>query len=173
MRKDFKLNSEASKGFSLIEMLVVLTVFAILAIITSQTLILTLRGAKKAETSVTVRNNLDFAISTIERQIHNASEIQLADCDGSEVQILRFKDKDNFDNSFSCIDVGSDGYIASGSARLTSEDVEVTKCSFVCQPELGSAPQSVTVEIEATDKKNSGAQSSRFSTSTTINLRAY
>src|SRR3990167_2752750 len=90
------------KGFSLLEMVVVLSVFALLAVISSQALILTLQGAKKSSNLATVRENVDFAMQIIERQLHNASEV--TPCPNVDSQTLTYKDQNGEVSTFSCIE---------------------------------------------------------------------
>lgn len=157
------------KGFSLLEILVVLTVFSLLAIISTTTVLLSLRGTQKSAITAKVRQNIDFTVATVERQIRNANNIVACNSD----QII-FTDQDSVQTSFACTNLGSpDAYVASGSARLTSADVTVTSCSFFCSGSLGSTPPSVTFNISASDKNLAGAQGSSFTTTTQIYLRSY
>lgn len=156
------------QGFSLLETLVVLSVFSILAIVSTTAVLLAVRGAKKSDTSARVRQNVDYAIAAIERQLRNATEI--IDCQPNSVS---FQDRDAFSASYTCVDVGSDGYLASGSARLTSDEISITGCSFACTPQSAGVPPSVTIDITAKDKSGLGAQGAMFSTSTQIFTRSY
>ena len=165
--------SNQLSGFSLLEMLVVLTVFGILALISSQTLILTLRGVKKANSIATVRINTDYAIAVMERQLHNASQVEETECDSTQRSVINFKDGDGGDNSFSCEDIGESGYVASASARLTGPEVSITSCSFVCEPETASIPPAVTISLEASTVGLTGPEAGQITTSTTIFLRSY
>jgi prepilin-type N-terminal cleavage/methylation domain-containing protein len=49
-----------NKGLSLIEILVVVAIFAILGIIVSSALVLTIQGTKKSESLVRVRENINY-----------------------------------------------------------------------------------------------------------------
>lgn len=157
------------KGYSLLEVLVVLVIFSLLAIVSSTAILLAIRGARKSDASARVRGNIDFAIATIERQIRNASSI--TSCVGDQID---FEDPDYNPATFSCQNIGAaDGYVASGSARLTAEDVTVTGCQFTCVDAQGSNPPIVTIDLSARDKNTSGAESASFSISTQVVLRTY
>ncbi len=157
-------------GFSLLEILVVLVVFSFLAIVVSQSLLFTLRGTKKSETISSVRENIDFAIAVMERQLHNADLVY--PCPNPDDKVLVFRDQNGKTVSFSCLNIGEEGYIASGSGRLTNDTVAVTSCSLKCSPG-GNAPP--TVEIELTGKASGakGSEASVVSSATTVILRSY
>lgn len=154
-------------GISIFEILVVLTIFAILAALATQTLVLTLRGAKKSSALGDVRENVGYTLSVIERQIHNATLID--PCPNPDTAVLSFLDTNGIDASFSCVDT----YIASSSARLTSEDIIVTSCSFECVAAVGNVLPSVTVSVRAQDAHTSGANAASVDISTKIFLRNY
>ena len=71
------------KGFSLIEMLVVVVVFSILAIITTQSLLNSLRTAKKSQNVNVVKENLEVSASAIERLLRNAEDVRCENNSGS------------------------------------------------------------------------------------------
>ena len=175
MRKGYSLISEAcERGYSLVEILVVLTVFAMLAIVSSQALLLTLRGARKSEGSIKVRESLSFAASVMERQLHNASDV--SPCPNPDPVILNYRDAGGKAASFSCINVipgGTEGYVASGSARLTESDVSVTSCFFSCTAASGNQSPAVAVSLTGKTKFSQGVESSEMTTSTQIFLRSF
>lgn len=160
------------KGLSLLEILVVITVFAILAILTTNAVFLTLRGARKSESIARVRENLDYSLAVIERNIRNAESI--VECPNPDTSIISYLDEDGVSASFSCL-IGSEaeGYIASGSGRLTSSEIDVTSCSFVCEEGTGNAPPVVTISFEAQDADAAGVEGAAVTISTKIYLRTY
>lgn len=164
-----KLKSKNQAGYSLLEVLVVLVIFSLLAVVSSTAILLAIRGARKSDASARVRGSLDFAIATIERQVRNASSI--TNCDGGQID---FEDGEYNPASFSCQNIGqADGYVASGSARLTGEDVTVTSCVFTCTTSQGSNPPSVTIDLSAKDRNTAGAEGASFNVSTQVVLRTY
>jgi hypothetical protein len=71
-------------------------------------------------------------------------------------------------------DAGTAGYIASDSARLTSDEVAVTACAFMCTQGTSLTPPQITVDISAVDVKEEGAkEGGSVTVSTKINLRTY
>jgi len=141
------------RGYTLIEILVVVTVFAAISLITSQTIILTLRGTKKAESISKVRSNLDNAIGSMERQLRGAKSIVSA-CTGVAAQSIIFVDQNNNQVTFSCIGVNNNNQpasIASGAATLTTSDITISACSFTCSPAVGSNPPSILINVTGND----------------------
>lgn len=157
------------KGMSLLEILVVVAVFAILAILTTRAVLLTLKGSKKSESTAKVRANVDYSLAVMERNLRNADFI--TNCTTSRISYV---DGEGDPASFSYIAIGSlpdpKGAIASGSARLTSSEVDVTRCVFTCS---GDPIRSVVIEIEAQDADVVGIERGQVSVSTEIHLRIY
>jgi len=154
-------------GFSLIEMLVVISIFALLGLMVTQIIVLSLRGTRKSQASFKVRSNLDYAMSVMERQIRGARSIA---CEGNT---LTYTDNSGTSSSFSFDSTNEQ--IASGSAALalTSSDVSVTSCSFTCATGEGGALDSVGISIIGEEKGNTGKEGAKVSLETQINLRNY
>lgn len=163
------------RGFSLIEILVVLTIFSILTVIVTQGIFVTLRGTRKSEVTARVKENLAYAISTIERQLHNASTV--SPCPNTSPSRIDYADENGKATYFSCQNIGASGYVASGSAttRLTSSDVSVTACTFTCAtpPPGKNNPPSVDINITGQDANTQGAEGAQVTTSTKVFLRSY
>lgn len=153
------------KGYTLIEMLVVISVFAIISIIASQTIILTLRNTQKAGSISKTRQNLDSAIGIMERQLHNARAI--TSCTANSIT---FTDPSYGPASFSCtVSSTPPSYIASGSGNLTltsTTDVLITSCNFSCS---STTPPVVTISITAQDISGQN----QVSATTAATLRTY
>lgn len=168
-RKFYVPGFKKEGGYSLLEVLVVLIVFSLLATISSTAILLAIRGARKSDASSRVRSNVDFAIATIERQLRNASSITSCDPD-----VIVFNDQDSNPTSFSCLDIGEPtGYVASASSRLTASEITITTCQFTCTEAQGANPPSINIDLEAKDKNTTGAESASFSVSTQVVLRTY
>lgn len=129
------------KGFSLIEILVVLSVFILLVFISNQIFFSTLRGTSKTQAITTVKQNGNYAVSIVQRALYNSKG--LISCTADRVN---YYDADGKQTFFSCSQLGTDNaYIASDSARLTSEDVRVANCAVSCK--LTTAPQEVELNF--------------------------
>ena len=161
-----------SKGMSLLEILVVVAVFAILGVIVTRSVILSIGGSKKSESLVKVRENLNYSLGVIERQIRNANLISV--CPNPDTKVINYQDQTGNSTSFSCLNVGTDNaYVASVTARLTSSEVTITSCSFTCTPATSVNPALVTISLEARDASASALQTSTVTSTTQIYLRNY
>src|SRR5512137_3061278 len=99
-----RINRKNQKGLSLIEILVVITIFAILGIVIARSIILSLQGSQKSTGLVAVRENLDFATSIIERQLRNANSVTSAcPVGGIQVNPLVYVDQNGNSSSFACV----------------------------------------------------------------------
>ena len=162
-----------SYGFTLVEMLVVISVFSILGILITRSILLTLGGGKKSESLINVRDNLNYSVGVMERLLRNADSIVY--CSNANTSQILYKDQNGNATSFSCVNVGASGkvgYIASGSSQLSDPAVNVTNCSFVCNPGV-TIPSSVTVNLTGQDASASGVQNSSVTIQTQILLRNY
>lgn len=159
-------------GMSLLEIMVVVVIFSILGVIITRAIILTLRGSKKSESLFKTRENLSFATSVIERHVRNASSI--TGCPFENAQSIEYVDREDVIGSFSCEDLTGDGYIASSSARITSEEIKVSQCSFSCTESQNSiVPPTVTLRVTASDKNAVGIENAQVDLTTQIQLRTY
>ncbi len=174
-------------GVSLIEMLMVIFVFSILGVVVTRVVSLSLRGTTKSENVSVVKQNVDFAISTMERQLRSAVNLDcnltcgpLDPCSDYE---LYYNDGRNSVNNtyFRCVTSGTDTYIASSSGtlpdvRLTSPDVQITNCSsapFIFTCNSSSKPDSVEITITGRRAGTTGAEGSQVTSSTKVLLRNY
>jgi prepilin-type N-terminal cleavage/methylation domain-containing protein len=167
---NWKMLNEKShevSGMSLIEILVVVTIFAILGIVVTRAVILTISGSKKSESLVRVRENLNYAMGVVERQLRNADAITT--CPNTDASRIDYQDIYGNSTSFTC----ANGAVASGSAQLTSSEVVITACSFICQPGLSNNPVSVNVSFTAKDANTTGIQRSSVDLTSQIYLRNY
>lgn len=158
---------KTNRGVSLIEILVVLGIFGVLSVLSTRTITLSLSGSKKSMATLAVRENLNYSLSVIERQLRNATAVSSCLETSSS---LTYHDQDNVITSFSC----QGGYIASGSARLTSNEIVITACSFECVSSESGAPPIVTVNLAAKNSQVSSAKEEvPVTTSVKILLRNY
>lgn len=157
-------------GFSLFEMLVVISIFSLLGILVTQSLTMSIRGSRKSEASSKVRSSLSVASGIIERQLRNANSVT-SPCVGNRVDYT-----DEFENTayFAC----TADNIASGSATwstslIDSESVDLTSCTITCPAAVGGIPDSVTLTLSGREPNLSGAESVSMSIESRIMLRNY
>lgn len=156
-------------GFSLFEILVVISIFAVLLLILAQSLFSTFRQSAKSEVLRGLRESGDYAASIMERSLHSAETIE--NCTG-EYPIVSYRNSEGVSASFSCLDIGRDsGHIASSSAGLsvplTGSSVKLTSCSISC--DLAQNPPLVSISATIAP---SGEGSERYNFSTDIVLRS-
>lgn len=161
---------QVQQGMSLLEILVVVSIFAFLGILVTRSIVLTIAGSKKSESLIKVRESLNYSLSVIERQLRNANSIPA--CPNPDAKTLAYLDQNGNPTSFSC-NLGVVGSIASGSANLSASDVNVIGCSIVCTPAVGPNPPVVTVSLEAKDVSAVGIQNADVTLTTQITLRNY
>lgn len=158
-------------GYTLVEILIVVFIFAILMIVVVQSLANSFKTTTKSENEIVVRENIDYAISIIERNVRNAKSI---DCLNSST--LNYEDQYGGSASFTCVPTGSvNGQIASSSAILTTNEVYID-CSnavFVCNPGGVGINPSVKISLEGRNANAGGAEQATVVSETTITLRAY
>lgn len=160
-----KINEE---GLSLIEILVVITIFAVLGVVIASSIVLTIQGTKKSESLIRVRENLNYSMTVMERNIRNANSIY--DC--TDPTRITYVDQQGVTTSFSCVNTGAkDSYIASGSSRLTPDSVKIMSCGFSCDRPDPSKPPLVKINIAVQNASGSGVQSSNVTMETQIYLR--
>jgi hypothetical protein len=161
------------KGVSLFETLIVIVLFAALGILSTRIIMLSLRGTSKSTAVLRVRENLNYALSVIERNVRNADS--LVDCDGSRV--VNYVDSNEVSTSFSCEGNSSNGYVASGSgllkSRLTNTDIIVTSCSISCSDSSSLETPWVEISLKGKDAAKTGIESASAEISTMIYLRQY
>lgn len=155
---------------SLIEILIVVTIFAVIGILSTRSIFLTIRGAKKSDSLVRVRENVNYSLAVIERQLRNSESVT---CPNASTSLLNYVSLEGTPTTFSCVTSGTDMYIASGSARLTSSDITVTNCSFVCSQDDVNNPPSVNIIVEAMDNESQSVEKGTVSIQTEIVVRNY
>lgn len=163
--------TKRSSGFTLIEIIVVFGLLSTVGFITSSIFFTTLKAGTKAELLKEVKQNGDYAISTMERMIRNARQIS-SRCDGSS-QSIEIVNPDYQTTQFSC-----GNQIASNSAFysafLTTDKLVASHCSFTCQKPI-SGPKTVIIKFALSQKGSPTRPEEKASATfqTTVSLRTY
>lgn len=169
-------------GVSLFEIVIVVGIFAMVAVLITRSTFLTLRGTKKSDSQIRVKENLEYGLSVIDRQLRNADVITSTcnggtpfPCNSTTRSRIDYTNTNGTASFFACNDVGpTSGYItASDSARLTSTEITITDCSFVYSPQDGPVLPGVTISVSGRDLGTSGVESSQVSVSAKVFLRTY
>jgi len=160
------------QGFSLIEMLIAISIFAVIGILTTTSVALTLRSGKKSDSLVRVRENVNYALAVIERQIRNAENI---DCTTVTAQNLPYVAEGGVAGRFNCT-TGATGNIASASGALlipiTSSDISITSCSFTCTQTTNN-PAIIRLSITAENAISNSPEKGSITAETEIITRNY
>ena len=173
-----RIRKYSISGYSLIEMLVAIGVFAVIGIVVTSSLASSFKNSKKATAISNVKSNVDYAMSTMERLLRNAVHV---DTVNSTPKMLVYEDEyGNSDMFFNCDSANS--YIASGSATLgtniqLTSDETLIDCSgtiFTYPASAPGVPQIVEITLKGTDK-NVGvtAEGSSVTSKTRVLLRNY
>ena len=157
-------------GISLVEIMVAVVVFTILGVLTTNVVFLTLRGTQKSQSIIKIREKMNYVVSIIQRQLRGAQKITT--CPNTDTTMIEFSNEDGITSSFSCNDIGEEGYIASGSARLTSDDISITSCSFLCEEEAGN-PAVILLKLVAEDAEEEGVIKGKATFDSIIVLRNF
>lgn len=164
-------------GFTLIEVLVVMLVLVTVGSIILSIFIIALTGASRTRNQQLVRENGNFVISQITRQIQYAERFNyvqvsdvgenniLSDCVGSSIEKYSGVSISSFDGNdtlFACTDIpdgeGTVTTIASqGASLINTKKVYVESCYFTCQQNSTAEPPTIGIHLELTpitNKKN-------------------
>lgn len=152
-----------NKGFSLIELLVVVALMGIIGTVTTQVFFIGFKSQAKGEIVKEVKQNGDYALSVIDTMVRNAADFSSDQVCNWDAATLSIVNPDSFTTIFDC--TGSS--IASVSASipgitptgipLTSTKVEVKNCKFrvVC-PTPPLSPKYVFVNFTLSQGAISG-----------------
>lgn len=158
-------------GFTLVELLVVMTIFAVVSVLTIQAVSISLKTSKKSDSLVRVRENVNYSLAILERQLRNSLNITSA-CTGTPNTSISYTSMEGIATSFSCDPIESGYIIASGSARLTSDDITITACSFTCTQTTNN-PARIEVSVTERDTTTTTTEIGSITTEMEIVTRNY
>lgn len=183
----FQLSAD-SKGFTLLEMLVVLALFGIVGTMATVSLFLLFRGAAKTDYIKEIKQNGDYALSVMEVKIRN-NTIRDANCTGNPgtTLIISSADLAATETTYSCVHDAT-----SNTNRITEQtgeatnfltntsvtvpavpaDCDLSNVSFVCT--IGPGGNKVVDIYLTLQQANTGASSVEATSQvfqTQINLR--
>jgi prepilin-type N-terminal cleavage/methylation domain-containing protein len=171
------------KGYSVIEILVVIGVFAILGVLATQSITLSLRSSKKGDSIVLVKQELDNAAGNIERLLQTASSVIIEGnycTTNSATPSVGFRNSKGNRGDIACIDsppsnfIGTtDSRIASSSGeminyrnRFTSNNIAITNCQFNCYTQ--NSQTYIDFSVRANVRGVTGAEGATVETSKKI-----
>lgn len=134
------------RGFTLVEILVALAVFSMLGVMTTVMIVGALQGAKKAAAVALVKNEGSRVINIMTQMLKFSTGVTA--CGGNSVTFQPRSDGSN-PAVFAC--VGSRPYyIASNSASLMSDKVEMTSCVISCDALVKQVNVNFTIQVKGT-----------------------
>ncbi len=163
-------------GFTLIEMMVSVAIFAIVVTISMGAILTVVDSNKKAQSMKSVMNNLNFALETMTRTIKTGQITGADENGGLHVNVV---DKDDVAIEYS---LGSGDYshrivriVNNNVEPITAPEVFVDRLQFIDITQVGNPSNgiqpSVVMVVKGTVKANTRV-SSDFSIQTTITQRA-
>ncbi len=134
------------RGFTLIEVIVVLGIFAVISAMVPLIFSSILKNTNKSYLSGIVRQEGSYAVSVMESLLRNAEDVS-GSCQ-TGMTSLKILDNGGQESEFICVDAGlAGGYIASNSARLTTTKVKLSDCSFNCESFGESLPKKIGIDF--------------------------
>ncbi|KKS96697.1 MAG: hypothetical protein UV73_C0009G0048 [Candidatus Gottesmanbacteria bacterium GW2011_GWA2_43_14] len=129
-----KLLIKKNGGYSFIEMLVVITLIAILGTITSEAFILGLKAQGKSEILKEVKQNADYAGQVMDSMIRNAENVDESLCNANS-ESLTILNRDGLTTTFDCSNeklssVSGEFPVPTVSQALVSTRVKIEACNF-------------------------------------------
>lgn len=151
--------SSGQKGFTLIEVMVAVSIFAIVITVGIGSLMTVNAGYRQAQLQRKAIDNVAFAMETMAREIRVGGQYTLAssptaasDIDSGSDNIFSFVSIDGDDVTYA-LDTVADAItvtIGNTTSELTSPNVEITSLEFVLEEVYSSAKQPyVTIYIAA------------------------
>lgn len=122
------------RGFTLIELLVSMMILMLLGSIILVIFFSALRGTGKSQSLISLRQNGNFALSQMTKNLRQAKNVSCSPDEPSEITFTSFPDTDQGVTTYRCTEEG----IASINAEQTSyfldnsDEVSLSACSFTC-----------------------------------------
>lgn len=166
-------------GFTLVELLAVITITGVVSTLMFGILFTTLKGADKSESVSKLQENGNFALSQMSRMVRYAIKLSdpatcysLASSSAITTSEITILNADNRSTTFACDQTA--GTISSNSANLLdSTTVSMTDCSFSCSQATAYDLPSLTISFTL-NKKGSNTlveNNSPVEFQTTVTLR--
>jgi len=158
-------------GFSLIEIMVAMGIFAVIMAIATNIIATSVRNSAKSEGLNQVRQDVDNMISIVERNLKNSRSIYLCNPDYGGGYVV-YLDEANDPRSFICEYNSPNGYLLTWDSTLLNSDSTVLQaCQITCEPPDPNDTKTVTLELTAQSRNESGSSQANYSIRHDILLR--
>ena len=161
----FSKRNTTQKGFTIIEMMVAVSIFAIVVTISMGAIFTIVDANKKAQSLKAVMNNLNFALETKTRTI-KTGQISSSFVTGPSITVA---DQSLKNITYTLSNKQIIRTVDSVPSAITAPEVEITNLNFIRGYDTGKQP-SVVMVIQGTAKLNERV-SSDFNIQTTITQR--
>ncbi|HZE86945.1 MAG TPA: type II secretion system protein [Methylomirabilota bacterium] len=145
-----KIHFRKQKGFSLIELLVSMAVFASVTTVIITVLFVSFRAGKKSDVLISLKQNGDATLAQMVKSIRYAKSLDApAACTTpvTQASITITSISDAKQTIFSC-PAGASTSITSNSASLIDTNaVSVSGCSFTCSQATTNDPPTITIQF--------------------------
>lgn len=169
-----------NKGFSLIELLIVLVAIPVIAIVTTQSLINVLSSQRKVDVEIRVRGDVEYMFSFIERRILNATDLTVTYPNLNQT-VVEYANINGSNGRFTCntssLGLGNMMYeeVAddSGEVQLSDTDIDIYKCNIAELGGLNGAPKGIRMVVGARIAGFEGTEGGQLELTTIIYTRSY
>ena len=151
-------SSSLKKGFTLIEIIVAVSIFVIVMLISMMALLSSINANRKAQNMSRVIGNLNLAIETMVRDIRTGYDYTSCDViSGLITNCIEIVDKDKKAVQYSLISSGGNSFInknyvsvdLSSEGRITGVEVVLTKVEFTILGDgVNDGPERVLIHIQ-------------------------
>jgi prepilin-type N-terminal cleavage/methylation domain-containing protein len=142
---------DSERGFTLVELMISLFIVVSLGAVVMNIFLATLRGSRKSTVVNKVRQNGNYAVSTMSREIQYSQITSL--CDGSITNSVSIRNQSGQDVTYSCATDNITRFEAPGTtgSLLDSSSVRFTngtQCQIVCSDDgISTSPPQVTIQF--------------------------
>lgn len=150
------------RGYSVFEILVVVTLFVLIVAVANQTFFASIKGQNKSEATTNAKQNANYIISVMERALHSATAV--SSCTST---LINYSDSAGAQKTFSC----SGGTVLTSGVSLTTSGVTVSSCNFSCVTEGGSKTVEITMTVSQSGSNLRVDQTASTQVQTRIRLR--
>jgi prepilin-type N-terminal cleavage/methylation domain-containing protein len=147
------------RGYTFIELLAVISIFSVIGIAIVSILFTTLRGSRKSDLLVMLKQNGDFAISQMTNNIRYAKSLDTpASCTTpvTTKTITISSATDNGQTTYVCPAVSTSGITSNSASLVDTNAVAVTACNFVCTQQSVYDPPTINITFTLTPKNVNG-----------------
>lgn len=181
-----QLSVFSETGFTLLEIIISVTILATVSILITQVLFTTTHVNTKSGLVQDIKQNGDFALDVMSRLVRSATAITTACPAGQTTPTLAIQTADNNTTTFTCVSDGVSARIASVSASgtyyltgtgITVSDLGAATCdrstlTFSCPSGVGVAgPVMIRFSLGQLGSDTNAYSTSRTSFETTVSLR--